>query len=194
MGSTRRLTTLLATALVSGLLLAAPTGAAAIVSGILPNCAVAASAASAAPREAPTVRLGRAAVCLLNRKRVARGMPKLRINRRLSRAARRHTRDMVRRRYFDHTSPRGTDMLARIKRTGYLSGPYSWTVGENIAWGASRRGSPREIVKAWMNSPGHRQNILNPAFRELGIGVVAAAPTRIGLPSATYTTTFGARR
>jgi uncharacterized protein YkwD len=180
---------------VAALLLTAPASSSAVVKGMLPNCEVAIAVASKAPREAPTVRLGRAAVCLLNRQRVARGMSKLRINAQLSRAARRHSRDMVRRDYFDHTSPQGLDMLTRIKRTGYLSGSFrSWTVGENIAWGESHLGSPRSIVKAWMHSPGHRQNILNAAFREMGIGVIAAAPGRHGAPAATYTTTFGGRR
>jgi len=174
-------------------LMAVPTSASAIVRGILPNCIIARAAASALPREAPTVRLGRAAVCLLNRARIARGMPRLRINPRLSRAARRHTRDMVRHHYFSHTSPRSGEMTARIKRTGYLGPARSWSIGENIAWGASYMGSPRAIVKAWMRSPGHRNNILNPAFREMGIGVVAAAPSRTGTPSATYTTNFGYR-
>jgi uncharacterized protein YkwD len=174
-------------------LLVAPASSNAVVRGILPKCKIATAAASAIPRSAPTVRLGRATVCLLNRKRIARGMPRLRINPRLSRAARRHTRDMVRRRYFDHTSPRGVDMVDRIRSTGYLSGPFSWSVAENIAWGSSRRGSPISIVRAWMHSSGHRHNILNPAYRELGIGVVASAPSRVGGPSATYTTTFGVR-
>jgi uncharacterized protein YkwD len=175
-------------------LLALPASSSAIVRGILPNCKVAAAAASAIPRHAPTVQLGRAAICLLNKKRSARGMARLRINPRLSRAARRHTRDMVRRHYFGHTSPRGGDVTARIRRTGYLNGHFSWSIAENIAWGTRRLGSPRAIVRAWMHSPGHRHNILNAAYREIGIGVVAAAPSHRGTASATYTTTFGARR
>jgi uncharacterized protein YkwD len=191
--NTRRPAIVAAAAICCALLLA-PASANAIVRGILPNCHVASAAASAIPRHAPTVRLGRAAVCLINRQRTRRGMARLRINPRLSRAARRHTRDMVRRRYFSHTSPRGVDMTARIRRTGYLNGPYRWSIAENIAWGGRRLGSPRAIVQAWMRSPGHRHNILNPAYREMGIGVVAAAPSRVHMASATYTTTFGARR
>lgn len=175
-------------------LLLAPANASAIVHGILPNCKVASAAASAVPREAPTVRLGRASVCLINRARARRGLPRLRINPKLSRAARRHTRDMVRRNYFSHYSPRGGDIVARTRRTGYLSGHFSWIVGENIAWGSGSRATPRSVVHAWLRSPGHRRNILNPRYRELGIGVVAAAPAHTRLPAATYTTTFGGRR
>jgi uncharacterized protein YkwD len=159
------------------------------------SCQVAVTAAaSAVPREAPNFRLARAAVCLINERRAARGLRKLRLNKRLSRAARRHTRDMVRHRYFSHVSRGGKDVVDRLYGTGYLGGRFSWTVGENIAWGAGGRGTPRKIVKAWMNSPGHRQNMLSPRFRDIGIGVAARGPTRTGGPAGTYTTTFGARR
>ncbi|MEX1141426.1 MAG: CAP domain-containing protein [Thermoleophilaceae bacterium] len=151
------------------------------------------AAASAPPRAAATPRLARAAVCLINRRRVARGLRKLRLNRRLSRAARRHTRDMVRHRYFSHVSRNGGDISDRLHRSGYLGGRFSWTVGENLAWGAGRRGTPREIVRSWMRSPGHRRNMLSSRFREIGIGVVARAPIRSSARAATYTTTFGSR-
>jgi uncharacterized protein YkwD len=157
------------------------------------SCQVAVTAASSAPRQAPNIRLARAAVCLINEKRAARGLRRLRLNNRLSRAARRHTRDMVRHRYFAHVSKRGRDIVDRLHRTGYLGGRFSWTVGENLAWGSGGRGTPRKIVRAWMHSPGHRRNMLSPRFREIGIGVLAHGPVPTGRPAATYTTTFGAR-
>lgn len=164
------------------------------ISGYLPNCAVAASAASAEPRTMPTIRVARAAVCLINDRRARHGLPLLRINARLSRAAKWHTHDMVRRNYFGHTSRRGRDVVDRLYGARYLGGRFSWSVGENLAWGSGRLGTPRAIVRAWMRSSGHRQNMLNGNFREIGIGVIAAAPTRTNLPAATYTTTFGVRR
>jgi uncharacterized protein YkwD len=157
------------------------------------SCKVAVTVASAVPREAPNFRLARAAVCLINEKRAARGLRRLRINYRLSRAARRHTHDMVRNRYFDHVSKRGRDVVDRLYGTGYLGGRSSWTVGENLAWGSGGKGTPHEIVRSWMHSPGHRQNMLSSRFREIGIGVVDQGPVRTKLPAATYTTTFGAR-
>lgn len=153
-----------------------------------------AAAASAAPREAPTVRLARAAVCLINHSRTIRGLPRLRINDRLSKAAMWHTHDMVRRNYFAHVSQRGRDVVDRLYGTGYLGGRFSWTVGENLAWGSGWRGTPREIVRAWMNSPSHRRNMLDSRFREIGIGVIAGGPVRTSLAAATYTTTFGVRK
>lgn len=164
------------------------------ISGYLPNCAVAASVASAEPRTVRSIRIERAAVCLINKRRARNGLPLLRINARLTRAAKGHTRDMVRRSYFGHVSRRGRDVVDRLYGSRYLGGRFSWTVGENLAWGSGQLGTPRAIVRAWMRSSGHRRNMLNGNFREIGIGVIARAPTRTKLSAATYTTTFGVRR
>jgi uncharacterized protein YkwD len=188
---------LAAVALCALLLALSPSGADAArakISGYMPNCNVAVTAASSAPRSAPTIRLARAAVCLINNRRSARGLPRLRLNRKLSKAAVWHTHDMVRRSYFAHVSQRGRDVVDRLYGARYLGGRFSWRVGENLAWGSGSRGTPREIVRAWMNSPGHRRNMLDGRFREVGIGVIAASPVRTDLPAATYTTTFGVRR
>lgn len=183
-----RLATLLA---IGCTLLAMPAGAAAKRSAICKPATTA--AASTVPKKAPSFRLARAAVCLINHQRRARGLRRLRLNRKLSRAARWHSHDMVRRRYFDHVSRSGKDVVDRLYRSGYLGGRSSWMVGENLAWGTNVRGTPRQIVQAWMHSAGHRQNILNPRFREIGIGVRKGSPAGSGPPAATYTTTFGAR-
>jgi uncharacterized protein YkwD len=132
-------------------------------------------------------------ICLVNAERTQRGMRPLRINRRLSRAATRHAGDMVRRTYFSHDSLSGASFVDRIRKAGYLRGPRGWVVGENLAWGTGDRSSPAAIVQAWMNSPGHRANILQRRFREVGIGMVMAAPEELPGPAATYATDFGAR-
>jgi uncharacterized protein YkwD len=137
--------------------------------------------------------LARSTVCLLNQERNERGLHSLRVNNRLSGAARQHTDDMVRRRYFSHTSRSGNNMSDRIRSHGYLRGARSWMIGENLAWGSGERSTPRRIVAAWMASPGHRRNILTGKFREIGIGVVDHTPVTTGKRGATYTTTFGAR-
>jgi uncharacterized protein YkwD len=183
-----------ATVAVCALLALAPAGASAFARGHLPNCGVAVAAASAVPREAPAIRLARAAVCLINHRRTVRGLPRLRLNRRLSRAAMLHTHDMVRRHYFSHVSRSGRDVSDRLHATRYLGGRFSWVVGENLAWGSGTYGSPRHVVRSWMKSSGHRRNILDRRFRELGIGVKTGSPVRTDLPAATYTTTFGVRR
>ena len=135
-----------------------------------------------------------ATLCLLNVERRQRGIGPLRHDARLATAATRHSRDMVRRRYFSHFSPGGSDMVDRIRRTRYTRSARSWSVGENIAWGAQHMGTPRSIVRIWMNSAPHRRNILNRRFREIGIGVAQGAPVRRPMPRAgTYTTNFGFR-
>ena len=135
----------------------------------------------------------RATLCLINAERRARGMRPLRGNAALARAALRHSRDMVRRKYFSHTSRSGRTFVDRIRVTGYLRRARRWTVGENLAWGSSYRATPAQIVRAWMRSPGHRANILNRRFREAGLGIAIGAPRRVAGRSATYSNEFGSR-
>ncbi len=74
--------------------------------------------------------------------------------------------------YFAHISPSGQTLLMRIQASGFIpNGNVGYTLGENIAWGTLWLGTPRAIVKAWMESPGHRANILNGSYRYTGIGV-----------------------
>lgn len=168
--------------LACSLALVAPAGASASCAG-----------ADARPGQAARTELARTTVCLVNNERSRRGLRRLSLDRRLSSAARAHTRDMVRRRYFAHVSRSGGDVVDRLNRVGYMRGARRWLVGENLAWGGGNRSTPRQIMRSWMHSPGHRRNILNPRFRELGIGVLGDTPVEAGRVSATYTTTFGAR-
>ena len=94
---------------------------------------------------------------LHNRKRASRGLPRLCIHPELQKAARAHSADMIRRDYFSHyTKGRNEGPCQRLRRSGY-----HWRLcGENIAWGSGRKGSPNSRFQAWMNSPGHRANIL----------------------------------
>ncbi|MGZ5346609.1 MAG: CAP domain-containing protein, partial [Solirubrobacterales bacterium] len=54
---------------------------------------------------------------------------------------------------------------------GYAAGTSGWKLGENLAWGKRRRGSAREVFKAWLDSPPHRSTLLNGAFEHVGIGL-----------------------
>ena len=160
-----------------------------------PAAAAPCANATSRPGQASEHVLAKATVCLVNRERTRRGMSSLRVNHRLSKAAVSHTLDMVEERYFEHVSKSGTDVVDRILSTGYLGGVRSWLVGENLAWGTNSLSTPRRTVTNWMRSPGHRRNILNRRFREIGIGVVFPAPSGAPNPvAATYTTTFGYRR
>jgi uncharacterized protein YkwD len=115
-------------------------------------------------------------LCLLNRERAAAGLVALSENPRLDAAAQGHSDDMVANHYFEHTSPTGSTMTARIFASGYVTANQAWTLGENIAWGTGSFARPGDTMVAWMNSPHHRDNILNPQFREVGIGVATAPP------------------
>jgi uncharacterized protein YkwD len=119
------------------------------------------------------------------------GLRKLRVHRSLSHAATSYAHLMVRRHFFDHVSPSGSTMMQRIKRTNYLRHARGFTLGENLAWGQGSLATPAQIVNAWMHSPGHRANILNGSYREIGIGIALGSPAGGG--GATYVNEFGRR-
>jgi len=163
---------------------------------------VAASSAHAAcrgadvmPSHANAAKVRSATLCLLNAQRRAHGLHKLRVNGRLRHAAAGYARLMVKRNFFAHEGPGGSTPLSRIKGTRYLKGVRAWSIGENLAWGTGSYATPRATVRAWMHSPGHRANILNGGFREIGIGIATGAPVSVGaaVPGATYATDFGYR-
>ena len=152
-------------------------------------------AANATPSDATEREMIRATLCQLNRERADHGLGRLKLNERLARAARRHARDMARRNYFSHNTLGGGSFVDRIRREGYLKGASRWIVGENLGWGSRGFSRPRVIMRMWMNSPGHRANILNASFREIGIGVAYDASVAGGSkPAGTYATDFGSRR
>jgi uncharacterized protein YkwD len=168
----------------------------AIVLSAFPSQASASPCASTAvrPTAASAAEAAEATVCLINRARTRRGLRPLRANGRLALAARRHSRDMVRRRFFSHWSLGGASPLNRIRRAGYLRGARSFSVGENIAWGAGSRATADSIVRRWMRSRPHRTAILHRRFRAIGVGVASGAPLSGTPAAATYTADFGRRR
>ena len=105
-------------------------------------------------------------VRLVNEIRQQNGLKPLTENWELSRVARYKSQDMLDNRYFSHTSPTYGSPFQMIKAFG-LS--YR-TAGENIAKGYA---SPQAVVNGWMNSSGHRANILNVSYTQIGIGYVA---------------------
>jgi uncharacterized protein YkwD len=100
---------------------------------------------------------------LTNIERKKAGLRELKYESRLATAAFRHSQNMALQDYFSHKQPNGSTMGDRIKATGYQ---YS-RAAENISGGQS---TPEAAVQAWMNSPGHRANILNPKLQEIGVG------------------------
>lgn len=104
-------------------------------------------------------------VKLTNAERTAKGCPALRVDERLVAAARAHSTDMVRANFFSHTGSNGSNFVAREVAAGY---PRKGASAENIAWGYR---TPQAVVTAWMNSPGHRKNILNCSSVAVGVGL-----------------------
>lgn len=136
-------------------------------------------------------------LCLLNEERTSRGLRPLREHAQLRSTAQSYAELMDEHNFFDHVSPAGSTMVDRLKRgTSYLRSGRSWVVGENLAWGAGGAEAPARIVRAWMRSPGHRKNILNGRFRDIGIGIADGAPVSgvsAASGAATYVNNFGAR-
>ncbi|MFI9548916.1 sigma-70 family RNA polymerase sigma factor [Streptomyces sp. NPDC052016] len=120
---------------------------------------------SSAP-EAPSVPSSRAAqvLALVNKERAAAGCGPLSQDPQLRDAAQGHSDDMAARDFFDHTNPDGDGPGERVTASGYRWSTY----GENIAKGQQ---TPEAVMTSWMNSPGHRANILNCAFEEIGVGI-----------------------
>jgi uncharacterized protein YkwD len=135
-----------------------------------------------------------ATACLVNHERALAGLPALKVNATLQSVAQAKSEDMVARDYFDHTSPDGVTAAQRVLNSGYVPDGSSYTIGENIAFGTLSLGTPAQIVQAWMQSPGHRENILDAHYRETGMGVAPAAPASFsgGQAGGTYSQEFGA--
>ena len=113
----------------------------------------------------------------MNRTRAAHGLPALRVDSSLTRAARAQSATIVRTQVFTHGS-----FGARINGSG-ARGPF---FGENLAWGVGSRATARAIVAGWLASPGHRANLLRPGFRRVGLGALVG--TLAGHRAATVVT------
>ncbi|MEN3308520.1 MAG: hypothetical protein V7603_4722 [Micromonosporaceae bacterium] len=153
-----------------------PAGAAPAASATAPGAASRSPAAprtsrpGTAPKASPSppgtgVTADEAAVLtLVNQQRAKAGCAALTRDSRLASAARAHSADMAARGYFDHTTPSGVTAAQRVSNAGYR-----WSsMGENIAAGQR---TPADVMQAWMNSSGHRANILNCGFRNIGVGL-----------------------
>ena len=124
---------------------------------------------------------------LHNEAREAAGKDYLCVSPALTEAAGGLAEDMIDKDYFDHTAPDGTTMENRLEQAGYDG--YE-TAGENIAWGMGDTAAPENRFEALMNSEKHKQNILNDAYREFGVGY-AAGTLKDKEDAGVYVTNFG---
>jgi uncharacterized protein YkwD len=139
---------------------------------------------------APPAAVEAAVLCRVNAERAAARLAPVQRAGALEASAQRHATDMVARRFFAHVSPSGGTVDKRARRAGYLTAP-CWVLGEDLGWAPPPVASAAAVVGAWMESPGHRAVILDPEFREAGIGIVTRAPTGAG-PGATFVLEMGA--
>ena len=134
-------------------------------------------------------------VARVNAQRTTRGLRPLRVSRRLTAAANYHTRQMGQLGFFEHESVNGAPFWRRIERF-YPGGRGYWSVGENLFY-ESPETSASSAVREWMQSPPHRQNILDREWRDIGISAehFESAPGAFGGRSVTIVTAdFGVRR
>ncbi|RZB13961.1 CAP domain-containing protein [Streptomyces sp. F001] len=130
---------------------------------------------AAAPASGAVARV----VSLVNSERSKAGCSPVTVNAKLTKAAQDHSADMASHKNMSHTGSDGSDPGERITRAGY-----NWrTYGENVAYGYS---SPEQVMAGWMSSPGHKRNILNCGFKEIGVGLAQ--------PGNYWTQNFGTAR
>jgi uncharacterized protein YkwD len=155
-----------------------------VIGGVLLLCGAAKKDQPETTKGEPELKLSRteqAIVDLTNKARAKEKLPPLKPNAVLFKVARAHSANMAKKGRMEHVLD-GKNPAQRVAAAGY---DYTW-VGENIA--ESDELNPRHIVKGWMKSPHHRENILKKEFREIGIGVV-----RNDKDEVYYTQVFGAR-
>lgn len=105
---------------------------------------------------------------LVNRQRAQNGLSALKANWEVGRVARYKSQDMINKHYFDHQSPTYGSPFNMMENFGIKFN----AAGENIAYGQR---TPQDVMNDWMNSPGHRSNILNPTYNQIGVGVAKSA-------------------
>ncbi len=139
--------------------------------------------------------LARGIVQQINSVRREHGVGPLKLSVKLSAAARQHSREMGSVGYFEHESADRSSFSKRLERFYPWKG-CDWKVGENLLY-QSPDVSPSEVVKLWLESPGHRSNMLDPGWREVGVAAVhfdAAPGTYAGQSVTIVTADFGTRR
>jgi uncharacterized protein YkwD len=122
------------------------------------------------PEADPITAMEDEVAALTNAERAVAGCDTLRVDERLRTAARAHSQDMAQHDYLDHTGLDGSSPSDRAGRAGYPGG-----VGENIAVGYR---TPQDVMQGWMDSDGHRDNVLNCDYAAIGVGLAFDAGGR----------------
>jgi uncharacterized protein YkwD len=164
-----------------------------VVGGVFVGAAVAPQRASAAAGRSVSAlsALDSGVLVQLNQIRVANGLVALTTSPGLSASAAQHSTEMISDGYFAHNSHDGSAFWKRLLRFYPEVGSARWSVGENLLE-ASGPIDPTSAMTMWMASPEHRANILNPAWREIGVSAVTG-PGALGTNTLVITTDFGVR-
>lgn len=132
-------------------------------------------------------------VCDINAYRTQNGLQPVRWDWRLWSGAQQLAADMAARHYAAHVTPEGKGLADRIQPTGYIPQTANWSLSENLGWGTSYLSTPLSIVIGWINSPVHRENLLDPDIRDVGVGMAKGAVTEGGDVGIVYVADFGMR-
>jgi uncharacterized protein YkwD len=162
--------------------------------GVAPANAARCKHTHARPQKVSPRKAHRAVICLVNRKRRGHGIRPVDGRRPLSRSGRRHSRYMRHHRCFAHQCRGEAGLVRRVKKTSYLPCNCYWGLGETIARGERRKGTPKQIVRAWLHSPPHRAVLLDGRLDDIGVGVVWGSRSNPNAKQGTYTADFGYKR
>lgn len=120
-----------------------------------------------APQSTSTTQMETQVRQQINVIRQKNGLNSLKNNEKLAQVARQYSQKMATQKFFSHTSPQGDTMVQRVRSARI----FYWMLGENLFMGTNLPQPVGDAVQGWMESPGHRENVLRPEFRETGIGV-----------------------
>ena len=168
-------------------------GVLAALGASLASPVVAADAALAATERLPA--LDRQVLSALNKTRADHGLRPVVMSNALNGAAVAHSRAMLERGFFAHDSPNGAPFAARVRGFYRSAGYTRWSVGENLIYNTGEI-TAEIAIAAWLASPGHRENMLTPEWREVGIGSLhapSASGVFAGEPTWVITMDFGVR-
>src|SRR4051794_3106652 len=134
-----------------------------------------------------------AVVCDINVMRSQNGLKPLSWSSELWAGAQGLADDMAARHYASHTTPDGKTLAERIEPTGYIPSTPTWFLAENLGWGTNVLSTPLALVLGWMDSPAHRENVLDPQLEDIGVGMQEGAITDGGDVGTIFVADFGTR-
>jgi uncharacterized protein YkwD len=145
------------------------------------------------PSDGNISQLNAAILCLVNGERADQGLAALTHVPALDQSSEGMCSRMVSEHFFSHETPDGKTVVDRVEPTGYIPKSGDWVVGENLAWGSGALSTPQAIVNGWMNSPGHRANILAPDYKDVGLAACMGSPQDASKGGTVYVNNFGAK-